>query len=138
MLPHLHPLLKAARRVTHHKHLRRAGGRACVGIKIEAGSTVTEPVPSLEPGAWYSLSWLWCGDTFLGVEYGALQEPASLWGRLLTLLGPLSSKCSACPTTRDLTGRVDGVLANRAGRSCVVGMGWRWGRRVGAGNRGQA
>lgn len=47
--------------------------RVCVGIKIEAGNTVTEPVPSLEPGAWYSLSWLWCGDTFLGVEPRALQ-----------------------------------------------------------------
>lgn len=81
--------------------------RVYVDIKIEAGSTVTEPVRSLEPGAWYSLSWLWCGDTFLGVEHGALQQPASLLGRLLALLGPLSSEFSACPSTRNLTGRVD-------------------------------
>lgn len=39
-------------------------------IKIEAGSKGSVSAPGLEPGDWYSSSWLWLGDTFLGVEDG--------------------------------------------------------------------
>lgn len=50
-------------------------------IKIEVGSEGAVSAPTLEPGDWYSLSWFWLGDTFLGVENGALLEPAFFFGK---------------------------------------------------------
>jgi hypothetical protein len=97
-----------------------------VVIKIEAGSEGMVSLLSLEPGDWYSLSWLWCGDTFLGVEDGLRSSLPISSGSHLTLLGPLPfSKGSACPKAGILWAEQQECCKQRAGRGCAGRVGSR-------------
>lgn len=59
-------------------------------VKIETGSEGAVSALSLEPGDWYSLFWLWLGDTFLGVVGVVLWEPACFFWKPLDTAGSSS------------------------------------------------
>lgn len=100
-----------------------------MGIKIEAGSEDAVSALSLDGARrlGYSLSWLCLVDTFLGVEDGALWEPAGFFGNPPDTDGSASPLLLlfCLPSPRSHTGRNgSNVGRQRVGRSCLE---WRAG-----------